>query len=254
MSNISNFGTQFSVGGIPLLPNPSTAQILASNIGTGDIDLYTVPAGKRALVECQVWNSTASSISYFAEVKIGATYYPLSAKQTLANTAGENANAFPLYPIVLEAGQKVAINTTGTGLNVTGTVYLFDNTGNLKSAVITTFIAGDNTVYTCPAGKTSYLVHGPASLGSTAATVPFIFGMNGAGATIAYKWNVVASGGSPGTSNQITISISSAATAGNPITFGRNVSAAFTPGDFISVNSGANTAGQIAWVNVVEQP
>lgn len=240
----------------PSLPNFANDKINASNVGTGDIDLYTVPAGKRAIVVYSFWNSTASSINFFSEVKIGATYYAVSTRVTLASTATAST-AFGI-DIILEAGQKFSVNTSATGLNIVGTVYLWDAVAYApKSAVITTFINGDNTVYTCcAAGFTKSFILGHAGgLFSGAATAAGVFGYNNTAGTLTYHWNLVPSAGSPGTANQMSTAISSAATAGVPVTFSVGTTAgSFGSGDFLSVNGTSTNAAQIAWVNTVEQP
>jgi hypothetical protein len=246
----------FSGAGNVSLNNFTAIKVFSSNIGTGDIDFsYTVPTGSRAVFVAFPWNSTASSITYYPEVKIGGTYYPTAVKQTLANTTSATTNAALTYAIILEAGQKFAINTTGTGLNIVGTIYQFDTSSAVKSSVITTFINGNNTVYTCcSVGKNSAFILGHiASFYSGAATVGNLWGFNNTAGTLSYTWNFVPSGGSAGTSNQVGETISAAATSGTPVAFTHNIEMAFNSGDLVSVNSTSTNANQIAWVNVVEQ-
>jgi hypothetical protein len=249
-------GPVYAGAGWPTLPNFKGVPIFSSNAGTGDVDLYTVGTGRRAVCVFSAWNSTASSITFYPEVKISSTYYAVNSKTTLASTATASTTA-GLFDIILEAGQKCSVNTTGTGLNINGTAYTWDVAGsNLKSSVITSFINGDNTVYTCcGAGYTTAFVVGHvASIFNTAATTSLLSGWNNTAGTLTYHWNFVPSGGSAGTSNQITAAISSAATSGTPVTFGSNMFMAFASGDLVSVNGTSTNAAQIGWVNVVEQP
>jgi len=87
-------------------------------------------------------------------------------------------------------------------------------------------------------------------------TDPFGVGTFTAGndvGTIAYKWNVVPSGGSVGTTNQMSASVTPALQSGVGIATSQTLTG-FTmgAGDFISVNASASTSNQIAFVTVVE--
>lgn len=247
-------GTPLYTGaGWPTLPNLSTTPLFSSNVGSGDTDLYTVPAGKKAIIFGQAWNSTASSVSFYCQIKLSGTYFPTVATQSLANTAAASLGLFSV--IVLEAGQVFSIHTSAAGLNLVGTIYTFDNTANIKSALITTFINGNNAVYTCPVGKTAYL-YGHINNHNTVASAGSVQGYNNTGGSLTYHWNYVPNGGSAGTSNQIAQNITAAAGAGTPASFGlalNTVELAFTAGDSLSVNSTSSNANQLAWINIVEQ-
>jgi hypothetical protein len=251
----SSNGMAYSGPGWTNLPNFATTSLFTSNVGTGDVDLYTVPSGKRAMVYGIAWNSTASSISFYSEIKISGTYYAIVANQTLASTSTAPLGVFA--QIILEAGQKFSIHTTGTGLNIMGAVYTFDAIATApKTVLITSFINGDNTVYACSPSPPQTACYGfgrIAALISGAATQSILSGYNNTGGSLTYHWNFVPNGGSAGTSNQISQAITAAAGAGTPAAFTASGDFAMGNGDKISVAATSTNANQIAWVNVVEQ-
>lgn len=247
-------GVAYVGSGLPTLKGFSTLPLVFSNVGTGDTDLFTVPTGKKYVVFGQAWNSTAASITFYCQVKLGdAVYRPTVAAQTLANTATAAAGLFSV--MILEAGQIFSIHTTGTGLNLTGTIYVFDANVNIRTAFISSFINGNNPVYTCPTGKKAY-IYGHLPNHNSVGSCGSVQGYNNSAGSLTYKWNYVPNGGTPSTANQIDASIVAAAGAGTPASFGlpRNtLEMAFTAGDSLSVNSTSNNANQLAWVNIVEQ-
>lgn len=309
------------------LPNVANAQIYNSNTAAGDNDLYTVPAGKRAIAACYHFNPSLMTSTIYQEVKIGGTYYKVTANQTpnfdITGTTGVWGG------IVLEAGQSLSVNealgaalaltsvtSTGgtttytgtitnggsnalaghsvlvagfdlsgnngtfgpvltssittftvatttqpvstdihaatwqdqTGVNFFGTVWTFDNTGPLKSSVVTTFVNGNNTVYTCcAAGKTTAYAAGFNSLfGSSGSQLTA--GFNNTGGTLTYSWNFVQNGGSVSSANQV---FGPTATNSN-VGFG-TIGWDLNSGDFISLNTTSTSSSQIAWITVWEQ-
>jgi len=226
-----------------LLPNPLALSVQSIAIGTGDVDLYTVPTGRAAIFGgMNIWNNACgSATTAFAEVKIGSTYYQISALKTPASNANSTINSIGY---VAAAGQKLAINNTVNAcVTVSAQVIEFDAGSNIKSAVLTTLAAGYNTLYTVPAGKSAILVD--TTLAETSGTISY---SNNSGTTRAIVASNVVSGGTASAANQIQASQNITNTS-----FG-TISAVVTmgAGDFISFNTDANTAIQFAWVTLVE--
>jgi hypothetical protein len=231
-----------------LLPNASFKTSIKSFTSTGNNDIYTCPANKRAIItEITAFNGHASSSSTMVGmVKIGGVYYPATTSATV--TAQQPNSRSITY--ILEAGETVAVSMTQQPFNVVCSIMEFDNTSNLKSVKITTagtMTSGDNTVYTVPNGKSALVVNNTLTMCS--GTQGTLTAGNDVGG-ITYKWNVVPSGGSVGTTNQIsgTLTPASGQAGSNQIVTSFTLGA----GDFISVNASASTSNQIAFITVVE--
>jgi hypothetical protein len=230
------------IGG--LLVNAKFLRLQFSNISIGDTDLYTVPANRAAVILSYSWyNPSAGTIAAFAEFKVSGTYYKYNSTASIATLS----NSFSPQVLFLNAGEIYAINTATTnGLNGVVEVVEFDPSSNLKLGRKLGLSTGDNTIYTCPGGKTAIplgaATAGGLGLGGTASTY-----FQADGTTRHIFWNAVPSGGSPGSGNQI--SASQTVTGGLASLQGIMVS--YGSGDFLSINvdvgNSAQHAGQIVW-------
>lgn len=215
-------------------------------MGAGDTDIYTVPPGKKAFpVECTYTNPTGSggTVLCFAEYKSGGVYtkYDFIANNATAGTTGTVAL---LAPMLLNAGESFSVNIDNGGrLSLWPYILEFDDPGNLFVQRLTTFIAGDNTVMVCPSDGVSIMsnIENVGAGGVLKGTL-WYFNNSGVGRTIG--WNAVPSGGSPGNANQLT----SGVVVGTPSILVKNFYGGSRAGDFFSINTDANTAGQVAWV------
>lgn len=232
----------YSVAGM-VLPGAVNKYAFSGNLPIGDTDIYTAPAGKRAAVGgCAVWNSSAGTITWFLEIKISAAYYRATINAT---TTTLNAAALSVG-YVLEPGESLSVNTVTTaGLNVGCRVIEFASTLRLYSTKLTAPAAGANTLYTAPTGYNA-IVSNPTfnPLGATGALVV----CNSSGGSRTVNVNAVASGGSPATANQL--SPSQGVTNNNCTSF--NTGSNLGTGDFLSVNTDANTATQFIYVTIAE--
>jgi hypothetical protein len=219
--------------------------IRIENAPSGDNDLFTVPAGSRAFVIYNDFNTAGTTTTYITKVKISGVYYQQSSSGTRATLTG---GATGFSGLALEAGQTFAINYSQSGMNLVGTAFVFPNTSPIKTALVTSLASGDNTVYTCPAGKKATVLLGASQiLGSSNAAIIGV--VNNSGGSLNYFYNIVASGGSPGTANKFvpTTAIGNGA-GGN---FGALNNWTLNAGDYVSVNASGPSAG-IAWVTVQE--
>ena len=238
----SNFSFGFPSG--CNLPNVKFISAYKNVTGTGNTDLYTVPAGRRAFFSNIYVYNTGSTSTISPQIKIAGSYYILGTSASL--NSGTPAQKAPTSLYVAEAGESLAIASSAQPINVWAGVVEFDNSSALMSSKIMTFINGDNTVYTVSAGKTALL---PGFIADQTGTSMLGY-INTSGGTRAIKWNIVPSGGSPGTTNLS----GTASVTNNTISSGMAVLSPLTmnSGDFISINSDANTSGQLAWVTTVE--
>lgn len=126
----------------------------------GDNPIVTVPAGKRYLMTgLTVVNASGSTIAAYLTVRVGAvTSRLLTISASIAS--GTNVNAYQ-FPTLFEEGDIVGVNVTvaATGVYVRLRGVLFDATAPLRVArKLDTWINGNNTVYTVPAGRSAMVV------------------------------------------------------------------------------------------------
>jgi hypothetical protein len=220
-----------------------TAKIIPLNLvlGTGDIDLHTVAAGKRATIHFAVMNPTVTaSVTIFQEIKLASIYYQIAAAQTSANNAAAQqvAIAFSSYP-TLEAGQTFSLNVaTTSGLHLVGYVIEFSTSEYVKGALLNTFVSGSNVLYTCPSGKVATF----ANNGSTNAPIR---NFNTSGGQRTYEYYVIPSGQTQAQQYSVSTSATQANNASGGIT---GASSGFAAGDFITINSDSSASGQLCWI------
>lgn len=228
------------------LPSATFRSVTGSNLATGNTDLYTAPAGKRAVVAAMtIGNGNGSTV--FAEAKISGTYFRLQGTATTSTAAGINLT--PLMPFVLDPGDTISVNCSacaGTG-NLFLKVIEFPSAYAFHSPRLTTLAASANTLYTVPANSSAVLLalNLPVSIGPLAGACGI---SNSSGGPINFSINLVPSGGSVAAGNLITGTQSVANNSGTAFA----CSSTMTAGDFISVTSASAAAGQFAWVTVVE--
>lgn len=226
---------------ILLGPNMVNIPLYVRTTGSGNFDLaypdgsaYTVPSGKRALFTIgMAYNDTGSSVTVFVGLKISGTYYKFSGSTTVNGSSVTNIQA----SVIAEAGEKFAIVASATGLNIWANVVEMDDTAPLKRASTIAPSSGDNTIYTCPGGKTARLIGNQA------------YGVyNGSGGARSITFYAVPAGGSPGSNSKFMLNPSladgAASTGSLPIPF--------QAGDTIVFNTNAATATQVAWANLIE--
>lgn len=232
----------------PVIPNMTYARIHVETAGTGDIDLYTVPANSRAIANYYFSNLTAGSIAAYPEIKTGGVYYEVGASFTYTTHVAGPTN---YTGIILEAGETFAVHTGASGANIFGTAWVFPNTVPIQTVKVTSLASGDNTVFTCPLSVNSctpLLGASQITGSSNGALAPVVF--NASGGALSYYFNLVKSGDSVSSANQVTFATSTANGAAQAFNTGGNWT--MGPGDFLSINASGTSAG-LAWVSIFEQ-
>lgn len=235
-------------GGIPLT-GAAYPQALIASTTAGDEDIYTVPAGKRALIMCAGLknNSGVGNIIWYIQIKISSTYYRLTSNTTTGNGGVGEVNV----GYIAEAGEIVAVNTTtNNGGFVAVKMVVFDDSVKLFSAKkYGSWSAGDNTLYTVPSSTTAFLLSTSITtiIGTTGIGGQTSIGVtNASGATRTYVEKITPSGGSATSasgSNTVTNGV-----RGNLTVLAANLGAA----DAFIVNTDASTDTQFVWLNVME--
>jgi hypothetical protein len=232
------------------ISNPKYPAVSGLNMASGNVDLYTVPAGRLALaMNLIVTNPTgaAGSLTTISEVKVSGTYHTFDIAKNIA--AGTTA-APSLAPFLLHAGEGFSLNNSIAGGSAWVAIIEFDNTANIADSRLFSLSAGANTLFTVPAGKTVSFIGFPSGFNQTGSGYTYYWNNSGATRTISY--NIVPSGGSANNNNQVfptnlqntvaTQTLSSNTLFGN-----------MAPGDFINFNTDAATAEQVAWVIFTQQ-
>jgi hypothetical protein len=210
--------------------------VMSGALPVGDNDVYTCPASKRCYFDggfVTNANGAAGSVTWYLEHKIASTYYRLSTNNTLGDAT--YANISPLAPLVLEAAEKIAFNTTtSTGLKVFLRVFEMANTVFMKTLWVHGTTTGDNLIYTAPAGGAIGLGQ---VLGAGATIVAFV---SDAGGTRTYKCKI--------NDVQVVNSTTSAASSAS----GLGCLGYLQSGDTVKMNVDTGAAGMTLWVSVIE--
>jgi hypothetical protein len=202
---------------------------------SGTVDWYTCPAGKRAAVMGISYCSPSGNASITPMLKSGGNYYNLNSTQT-ATPIGVGAGGI-VNLIILEAGESISTNQSTSSINVWISIMEFDSDIPFKTAKLLSLASGNNTVYTCPTGKTAIFVSDNLSPLS-ASLVKSVNYWNNSGGSRNISAYHVPNGGSPGSSNQILVTIPQAVSNGSFIT-NSTVSNCMNAGDSIVIKTDA---------------
>lgn len=232
-------------GGI-CLQNVKYPRANVNNSVSGNNDAYTVPANRRAIVLTSSMRSGSGSTATIVQNwKISGTYYNtnFSAISLLTGTyLGDVSDG----GFIMEAAESISFNSNQTAINLFAQIIEFDTTVALKTNKTLGATNGDQTIYTCPAGKKAAIMTGNGQiLGMT--NSGFLIS-NNSGGTIVSNIYLVPSGGSKGANNLYRGSISTTTGTATRITCGAILSA----GDFIVWNCNTTNANALCAVTILE--
>jgi hypothetical protein len=238
------YGGQYGFGENSITPTNARS----SNLAIGTTDIFTVPAGKRFLLEgVKVATTNATSTTAYSMLKTNGVYYRFGANSTLNTQSLANLIAATGDNFLFEAGEIVAVNVTQIGASVTVSGLLFSTNAPFFTPRLLAIPAGNNTLYTCPAGKCAVAGTFPSPLFAGASAM-FAFYINDSGGARAVTFYIVPFGAVPdSTTKQFVRTVS------DKTTFSFPVSVLF-PGDSLVVASDATTATQWARITVAEIP
>lgn len=238
----SSFEGITSILGLPL-SGLQYIHVAGKNLSTGDNDLYTVPAGRKAMVisSCRMYQASGGNILSYLEVKSSGVYYPITASLSFSTGTGAG-NTVVCSSFVFEAGESIAVNVaTNNGLNIVMSVIEFDASVPLQTARSFNLSNGNNTLLTVTTGKS---VAFPLSLGGSASSLEVVNFSGGAVNCFFYSVN---SGSSADATNKFAPASSCANLTQTAFTHG-----GLNSGDALVVNTDSGTAGQHAYVTYFE--
>lgn len=214
--------------------------------GSGNVTLWTASNGKRAYINAvSVYNTSGGSLSYFLNWLIGGTHYKLNT--ALSVGAGASGQVATSVVIILEPGESLTVNVTGSGLNIRARVVEYDSSVRLYAPKkYSGWSSGDNTLYTVPTGYDAALLDGVGMLAQNTTSFNYF---NASGGSVNNKWHNVPSGSSPATDNEVSATTATA----NDARLTHILSSTMEEGDFINVNVNSASNTQIAWIIVAEK-
>ena len=177
----------------------------------------------------------------------------------LTNVASTNQyGGFGVLPgFILEGGEYLSTNCLSANYNVQAQVVNFDANSPLKTVVAETFAVGANTVYTAPVGKHAFFEYGlgfgPSTGTGSANGFPygqFVIG-NQSGGAVSYIPYAIPSG--QAVNSKYALATTGATSVSNNFIQQFKCPVVLSPGDFISINSTAETAGQFWYATIIEQ-
>lgn len=216
---------------------------------SGTVDWYTCPTGKRAAVMSFSYCLASGSGTITPMLKSGGIYYNLNSALT-ASTIGTSGL---VNLLVLDANESFSTNQSSATINVWVSIMEYDSDISLKTIKLLSLVNGNNTIYTCPAGKSAIFMGSNICPCDATATLPRVVNYwNNSGGTRNIQVYHVPSGGAASSSNLILPNGPQAVTTGSFLT-NQIAQNCMNVGDFIVINTDAATATQFTWVTVLEK-
>lgn len=168
----------------------------------------------------------------------------------LVSVAANSGNR-PAIVVVVEAGETFGITPSAPGLSAWGVAAILPSTSGWKMPKLTTFIAGDNTLYQVPAGKIAHVFSLAGTNGPILGENRIQQYTNDSGGAVTVRWAYVPNGATTDLAvhalNGVGTSIANAG-----ISQVSHMPSIMQAGDKIVVNTSANTAGQWAGMVIYE--
>ena len=257
-------GTSASAFGVnaPLMPNalfvntcPTGGTHLCEIDSSTEKDLYTVPANRKALMVDVIYNDNNDSCNQVvSQVKISGTYFAYDFVTSVpggSSTWNTQFNA----PFLFLAGETFSLLKPGAGNGCRFMAHLieFDATSPISRVLVTTFAAGNNTVFTAPSSSIEFWGLPSANGGALGITgssggSPFNginWYFNNSGTTRTIQAFMVPNGATADNGYQLMGAFSGGTTTVNAVTAEFGLNYGMQSGDTIVLNTDASTAGQL---------
>jgi hypothetical protein len=239
------------VGGVNIVtPSLNIVRAAGVSAGAGAVNLYTVPAGRRAFwLSFGYTNTTAGALTLRQQLRMPDTSLRniSNAVALAANANGQTSNA-----IVMHEGETAVVDASGAGVNINGRIVEFDARTELSRREIFNLALGDNVLYTVPAGRVG-IIPSASSLGIVTASPALIVSNNGGVGARNYQAHIAPAGSlatGAATRNGSVTAIGNGSFLSIHGTGARGILAA---GESLIVNTDGGEAGQWAFANIVER-
>ena len=212
-------------------------RVIAKQIPIGNNDIYTCPAGKKALIMSQqsttkFFNTSVGNIGVTVNIKISGVYRQWAGLSTIGAGAGIVSNHLSM---LLLAGESFSLITiTNNGLNVFLPVIEFDESSPISRGLILDPAIGANTLYTCPVGKSACALFQSFNMNTSQ-----LVGYNNSATPTNFIMHFVPLGDVIGVEHQS----GAVATIGANSLFLAQINPHLEAGDFIDFNSSAAPVG-----------
>ena len=235
---INNVG--FISGFGPLVRGAKFVNAFSGNT-SGTVDIYTCPAGKKALIT-QVMGISSPIMTGGLQLKISGNYYNFTAPNTIWGNVSTNS-----FGIVINPGEGLSFSVNSNpGGNLWARIMEMDISTPIYTARLLSLAAGDNTIFTVGAGKTAITLD---TLGGAYVNGSGGIYKNFSGASRSIKVYHVPNGGSSGTANQYFQNTAVANSSGVVVP---SVPSSMNSGDSIVINTDASTATQWVYMTYYE--
>ncbi len=235
---INNVG--FISGFGPLVRGAKFVNAFSGNT-SGTVDIYTCPAGKKALIT-QVMGISSPIMTGGLQLKISGNYYNFTPPNTIWGNVSTNS-----FGIVINPGEGLSFTVNSNpGGNLWARIMEMDISTPIYTARLLSLASGDNTIFTVGAGKTAITLD---TLGGAYVNGSGGIYKNFSGASRSIKVYHVPNGGSSGTANQYFQNTAVANSSGVVVP---SVPASMNSGDSIVINTDASTATQWVYMTYYE--
>lgn len=235
---INNVG--FISGFGPLVRGAKFVNAFSGNT-SGTVDIYTCPAGKKALIT-QVMGISSPIMTGGLQLKISGNYYNFTAPNTIWGNVSTNS-----FGIVINPGEGLSFTVNSNpGGNLWARIMEMDISTPIYTARLLSLAAGDNTIFTVGAGKTAITLD---TLGGAYVNGSGGIYKNFSGSSRSIKVYHVPNGGSSGTANQYFQNTAVANSSGVVVP---SVPSSMNSGDSIVINTDASTATQWVYMTYYE--
>ncbi len=213
------------------------------NLAAGDVDLYAVPSGKKALVIDVTFTNPADNpegnVACDAAVKIGGNYhrFDYAAVTAMPGTYGSTS---ALAPFLLKSGETFAVHTSASGLSVWPYIIEFDEAAQIYDARLMALRSGENTLFTLHENASISFVGMPAANPGPMRGRIWYYNLSGASRNV--QINAVPRAAVPAPGNAIFNATVSERQMAQPLLYG-----GLSAGDFINITTDNGAASQIAW-------
>lgn len=242
-----------SITGLFGLKNPQYKRYAARNFSSGNIDIYTVPTGKKVLLSSFYQINISSNVQL--QIKISGNYYRLVG--TSVNSSKQNTRFCLFLP-----GETISYNYSGGVTNpvVYASYIEFDDDTPIVRPILTSFSAGNNTLYTCPSNVKATPINFESSFGfltGTGSSVrlsnfnSLLNYFNSSGNTRTLTFYCVKNGDSP---NNANATWSGTQLNNQTTSLPRFSFPTLESGDSCVINTDSSDSGQIAWMTLWERP